>query len=354
MDAFATEGRSCANEANPPRGAPLFKKGGIQGGFWCGALEQHMNTATDPKAFGKVAVLYGGWSAEREISLKSGATVLAALQRCDVDAYGIDAGTDVLQQLARGKYDRVFNILHGRGGEDGVIQGALEVLRLPYTGSGVLGSALTMNKRLTKVVWQQLGFPTPPYVVVNRDTDLGAIEEQLGFPVAVKPTREGSSIGISKVTRAEDLAEACELGFEHDDTLLAERWISGGEYTAGVLGDEALPLIRMETPRSFYDYQAKYLTDTTRYHCPCGLPADQERDIAALCWRAFEAVGASGWGRVDLILDERFRPWLLEVNTIPGMTDHSLVPKAAAAAGIDLETLVMRILATSLKEGAQS
>jgi D-alanine-D-alanine ligase len=310
--------------------------------------------AFDPKTFGKVAVLYGGWSAERDISLKSGATVLAALQRCDVDAHGIDAGTDVLEQLMRGKYQRVFNALHGRGGEDGVMQGALEVLGLPYTGSGVLGSALAMDKLRTKLVWQQLGLPTPPYAVVKADSALDAVVKKVGLPLAIKPVHEGSSIGMSKVTRVEGLSSACELGFKHDDTLLAERWIKGAEYTAGILGDDKLPLIRLETPRGLYDYQAKYLTNTTHYHCPCGLPQHEEQEIAALCSRAFNAVGASGWGRVDFMLDEGHQPWLLEVNTNPGMTDHSLVPMAAKVAGIDLDTLVMRILATSFKAKARS
>lgn len=303
----------------------------------------------DPKAFGKVAVLCGGWSAEREISLQSGATVLAALKTCGVDAHGIDAGRDVLKQLIQGEFDRVFNILHGRGGEDGVMQGALEVLGLPYTGTDVLGSVLTMDKRLTKLVWQQLGFPTPPYAVLKADADLDKVLADVGLPLAIKPVAEGSSIGISKVTEPEELQGACALGFEHGDTLLAERWMDGGEYTAGVLLDEALPLIRMETPSGFYDYRAKYQAATTRYHCPCGLPEQEERAIADLSRRAFKAVGASGWGRVDLVLDHARQPWFLEVNTIPGMTDHSLVPKAAYAAGIDLQALVMRILATSLK-----
>ncbi|MGH8501834.1 MAG: D-alanine--D-alanine ligase [Gammaproteobacteria bacterium] len=307
-----------------------------------------------PKAFGKVAVLYGGWSAERDVSLKSGATVLAALKRGGVDAHGIDAGRDVLARLAEGGFQRVFNLLHGRGGEDGVIQGALEVLGIPYTGSGVLGSALTMDKLRTKMMWRQLGFPTPPYAVVKADAELDAVMQTVGLPLAIKPVHEGSSIGISKVSRAEEMQGACALGFEHDNTLIAERWIAGGEYTAGVLDTQSLPLIRMETPRGFYDFQAKYLTDTTRYHCPCGLPADEERAIAQLCRNAFEAVGASGWGRVDLMLDGDHRPWLLEVNTVPGMTDHSLVPKAAQVAGIDLETLVLRILATSLGARAGS
>jgi D-alanine-D-alanine ligase len=308
----------------------------------------------DPTVFGKVAVLYGGWSAERDISLKSGATVLAALRSNGVDAHGIDADRDVLSELVRGEFQRVFNVLHGRGGEDGVMQGALEVLNLPYTGSGVLSSALTMDKLLTKLVWQQLGFPTPPFAVIRNDAGLDGLAQRLGLPLAIKPVREGSSIGISKVTRTEDLRGACELGFKHDDTLIAERWIAGGEYTASILEDRALPLIRMETPQGFYDFQAKYQSNTTRYHCPCGLPEAEEREIANLCWRAFTAVGASGWGRVDFMLDGQHQPWLLEVNTIPGMTDHSLVPKAAAAAGIDLEMLVMRILGTSLRARARS
>ncbi len=305
--------------------------------------------APDASVFGKVAVLYGGWSAERAISLQSGATVLAALKACGVDAHGVDAGSDVLEQLAQGHFDRVFNILHGRGGEDGLMQGALEVMGLPYTGTGVLGSALTMDKRLTKLVWQQLGFPTPAYAVIEADTELDKVLEYVDLPLAIKPVTEGSSIGISKVARREELRGACALGFEYGDTLLAERWIQGGEYTLGVLVDEPLPLIRMETPSGFYDYHAKYQAATTRYHCPCGLQDAEERAIADLSRRAFKAVGASGWGRVDLMLDQARQPWLLEVNTIPGMTDHSLVPKAAKAAGIDLHALVMRILATSLK-----
>ncbi|MGI8738496.1 MAG: D-alanine--D-alanine ligase [Gammaproteobacteria bacterium] len=313
----------------------------------------------NPKTFGKVAVLYGGWSAERDVSLTSGATVLAALKRCGVDAHGIDAGRDVLEQLVQGRFQRAFNVLHGRGGEDGVIQGALEVLGLPYTGSGVLGSALTMDKLRTKMIWRQSNFPTPPWAVVKAGADpdaadLKSIIQTVGLPLAIKPIHEGSSIGITKVTRAEDMQGACALGFKHDHTLIAERWIAGGEFTAGVLGAESLPLIRMETPRGFYDFQAKYLTDTTHYHCPCGLPSDEERTIAELCRNAFVAVGASGWGRVDLMLDRDHQPWLLEVNTVPGMTDHSLVPKAAAVAGIKLETLVLRILATSMVARAEA
>ncbi len=308
----------------------------------------------DPQVFGKVAVLYGGWSAEREVSLKSGATVLASLTRRGVDAHGIDAGRDVLEQVAQGGYQRVFNVLHGRGGEDGVMQGALEVLGLPYTGSGVLGSALAMDKLRTKLVWRQLGMPTPPFAVIRAGVDLHAMAHEFGVPLVVKPVHEGSSIGMSKVTRVEDLTAACELGFKHDHILLAERWIDGREYTAGILGTDKLPLIRLETPRNVYDYQAKYLADTTRYHCPCGLADAEEQAIASTCLDAFKAIGASGWGRVDLMLDEQHRPWLLELNTNPGMTNHSLVPMAARAAGIDLETLVLRILATSFEPEAQA
>jgi D-alanine-D-alanine ligase len=308
----------------------------------------------DPQVFGKVAVLYGGWSAEREVSLKSGATVLAALTRRGIDAHGIDAGRDVLEQVAQGRYQRVFNVLHGRGGEDGVMQGALEVLGLPYTGSGVLGSALAMDKLRTKLVWRQLGMLTPPFAVIKAGVNLHAMAHELGVPLVIKPVHEGSSIGMSKVTRVEDLAAACELGFKHDHTLLAERWIDGREYTVGILGTDTLPLIRLETPRNIYDYQAKYLADTTRYHCPCGLADAEEQAIASTCLDAFKVIGASGWGRVDLMLDEQHRPWLLELNTNPGMTNHSLVPMAARAAGIDLETLVLRILATSFEAEAQA
>lgn len=301
----------------------------------------------NPADFGKVAVLMGGWSAEREISLKSGQAVLEALQARHVDAQGIDVGKDILVRLAKERFDRAFIALHGRGGEDGVIQGALEVLGLPYTGSGVLGSALAMDKRRTKLIWRQLDLPTPPHATITADTDLEAVVRQVGLPLAVKPVHEGSSIGMSKVTQAGELVSACEIGFECDAILIAERWIAGGEYTAGVLGEEMLPLIRLETPRTFYDYEAKYFTDTTRYHCPSGLPREEEQNLQALCRCAFVASGASGWGRVDLMLDEDRRPWLLEVNTVPGMTDHSLVPMAAKVAGLDFEALTIRILETA-------
>ncbi len=299
--------------------------------------------------YGKVAVLMGGDSAEREVSLKSGAAVLAALQRGGVDAHGIDAGVDVLDRLKAGGYDRAFIILHGRGGEDGVIQGALERIGLPYTGSGVLGSALGMDKHRTKALWRGLGLPTPASVLMTDETSLDAADA-LGYPLMVKPSREGSSIGMSKVENRSQLQQAWETACRYDAQVLAERWIVGREYTASTLQGRALPLIRLETPNTFYDYEAKYFADTTRYHCPCGLPEAEEAALRDLCLRAFEAVGASGWGRVDLMVDAEGQPWLIEVNTVPGMTDHSLVPMSARVAGIDFDELVLRILATSLEQ----
>jgi D-alanine-D-alanine ligase len=298
--------------------------------------------------FGKVAVLMGGDSAEREVSLRSGAAVLAGLQRGGVDAHALDAGADVLQRLGGEGFDCAFVILHGRGGEDGVIQGALERIGMPYTGSGVLGSALGMDKYRTKALWRGLGLPTPPSVLISNIEDLTAADS-LGYPLMIKPSREGSSIGMAKVENRQQLQQAWESACEFDAMVLAESWVTGREYTASLLQGEVLPLIRLETPHLFYDYEAKYHSDSTRYHCPCGLPAAQERELQSLCLRAFEAVGASGWGRVDLMLDEADQPWLIEVNSVPGMTDHSLVPMAARAAGIDFDELVMRILATSLK-----
>ncbi len=307
-----------------------------------------MSSGISVSRFGKVAVLMGGDSAEREVSLKSGAAVLAALQRGGVDAHGIDAGADVLDQLRAGGYDRAFIILHGRGGEDGVIQGALERIGLPYTGSGVLGSALGMDKHRTKALWRGLGLPTPESVLMTDTSSLDAADA-LGYPLMIKPSREGSSIGMSKVESRAQLQQAWENACRYDARVLAERWIVGREYTAATLQGEALPLIRLETPHTFYDYDAKYFADTTRYHCPCGLPPAQEAVLRTLCLQAFEAVGASGWGRVDLMLDEQGQPWLIEVNTVPGMTDHSLVPMSARVAGIDFDELVLRILATSLE-----
>jgi D-alanine-D-alanine ligase len=303
--------------------------------------------------FGKVAVLMGGRSAEREVSLRSGAAVLEGLRRRGVDAHGIDVGAGVLRVLEAGGYDRAFIALHGRGGEDGVIQGALEVLGLPYTGSGVLGSALGMDKLRTKQLWLGSGLPTPEFAVLEDGMDLDGVVDALGLPLMVKPACEGSSIGMTKVTTRSALAPARRLAAGYDRRVFAERWIHGAEYTAAILGREPLPLIRLETPRDFYDYDAKYQAEDTRYICPCGLAPEQERELQGLALRAFEAIGASGWGRVDLLVDADLRPWLIEANTIPGMTDHSLVPMAARAAGIDFEELVWRILETSGSGGAE-
>jgi D-alanine-D-alanine ligase len=302
-----------------------------------------------PEAFGKVAVLMGGQSAERAVSLNSGGAVLAALQRRGVDAHGVDVGTDVLQQLRAGAFDRAFIILHGRGGEDGVIQGALQSIGMPYTGSGVLGSALGMDKLRTKQVWRGAGLPTPDFEILDASTDFEAVAARLGLPLMVKPVHEGSSIGMARVEQAHELCGAWKQAARYDREVVAERWIQGSEYTASVLGSQALPLICLETPRTFYDYEAKYVADTTRYICPCGLPAEQEAALQELALRAFQAVDAWGWGRVDFMLDGQARPWLIEVNTVPGMTDHSLVPMAAREAGIEFDELVMRILETSFE-----
>lgn len=309
----------------------------------------------DAARFGKVAVLYGGTSAEREVSLKSGRAVLEALQKRGVDAHGVDVvDGSVLEVLRSGGFARAFIALHGRGGEDGVIQGALETLGLPFTGSGVLGSALGMDKVRTKQIWLAAGLPTPKFLVLEDEADLGRVEAELGFPVMIKPAHEGSSIGMSKVERAADLPAAWRAAMQYDRAVLAEAWITGREYTAAILGEQALPLIRLETPHAFYDYEAKYRADDTRYHCPCGLPEVQEQGLRELALRAFRTVAAQGWGRVDLMCDRDGKPYLIEVNTVPGMTDHSLVPMAARAAGIDFETLVWRILDTSLQRDARA
>jgi D-alanine-D-alanine ligase len=294
--------------------------------------------------FGKVAVLLGGPSAEREVSLRSGAMVLAALRRRGIDAHGFDPAERGLDQLAAERFERVFIVLHGRFGEDGVIQGALEFLGLPYTGSGVMASALAMDKWRTKLVWQALGIPTPEYRVIDASSDWPRVAAELGLPIMVKPAREGSSIGISKVTSVEKLDQAFADAARYDSTVIAERFVDGAELTVGILGDEALPAIRLETPRTFYDYEAKYNAADTRYMLPCGLAPEREREVQALALAAFRALGASGWGRVDLMADAAGRPYCLEVNTAPGMTDHSLVPMAARARGMDFEELVVRIL----------
>ena len=301
----------------------------------------------DVKAFGKVAVLYGGRSAERAVSLKSGNAVLEALQGAGVDAYGIDAGVDLAEQLIKQRPDRVFIALHGRGGEDGSLQGLLESLQLPYTGSGVMASALGMDKLRTKLVWQSLGLSTPAYGVLRDKSDCQAIVDSLGTPLIVKPLHEGSSIGMAKVDSLAQLEEAWAAAQQYDDVALVEKWITGAEFTVGILDGKALPAIRLRTPHTFYDYEAKYLTNDTQYICPCGLTEEREAELGELCLKAFNAVACRGWGRVDVMQDEAGQFYLLEVNTVPGMTDHSLVPMAAAAAGMTFTDLVLAILASA-------
>ena len=302
-----------------------------------------------PEQFGKVAVVLGGSSAEREVSLDSGRNVLEALRARGVDAEAVDGVPALLDSLRQGRYQRVFNILHGRGGEDGVVQGALEALGVPYTGSGVLGSALTMNKVQTKRVWQALDLPTPRYATYRHGEDVGEAIEQVGLPVVVKPAHEGSSVGITKVRSAADLPGALELAARYDGELVIETLIEGAELTVGVLGDQALPSIRIVPKGGFYDYHAKYVAEDTQYLCP-GLEGEHEEELRRLAYAAFRASGASGWGRVDVMRDSAGRNWLLEVNTTPGMTSHSLVPKAARALGIGFEDLVWRILETSFAD----
>ncbi len=297
--------------------------------------------------FGKVAVLMGGRSAEREISLRSGGRVLEALRKRDVDAHAFDPRHQGLEQLIAQKFDRAFIALHGRFGEDGTVQGALEYLGIPYTGSGVMASALAMDKSRTKLIWQASGIPTPRYQVIDAKTDHIALVQTLGLPMMVKPAREGSSIGVTRATSTEKIDAAYLAAREHDDTVLAEQYIDGPEFTAGILGDEALPLVRIEAPDGNYDYQNKYFGNATQYHCPCGLPAATERAVQALALEAFRVTGCAGWGRLDLMLDRAGKPWFLEINTVPGMTDHSLVPIAARARGLDFEALVIRILETA-------
>jgi D-alanine-D-alanine ligase len=294
--------------------------------------------------FGKVAVLLGGRSAERAVSLKSGNMVLNALRSRGVDAHGFDPQQRDLAALIAEKFDRVFIALHGRYGEDGTIQGALELLGIPYTGSGVLASALAMDKWRTKLVWQAAGISTPRYEMLTAQSDFAAVASRLSLPIMVKPANEGSSIGMSKVCSGSGLEEAYALAANYDSVVLAEQFIVGIELTAAVLGSEALPLIKLETPREFYDYEAKYLASDTRYIIPCGLAPGVEAAIRQQSLAAFGTLGCRGWGRVDLMLDAAGTPWFIEANTSPGMTDHSLVPMAARHAGLSFEDLVLRIL----------
>lgn len=292
--------------------------------------------------FGKVAVLFGGTSAEREVSLNSGSRVLAALQGQGIDAHAFDPASMPLDALKG--YDRAFIALHGRHGEDGTIQGALEVMRIPYTGSGVLASALAMDKFRTKLMWQAAGLAIPEYALLTAVSDFADIEEELGLPLFVKPAREGSSIGVTKVKDRGALKAAYEEAARHDPLVIAEKGVMGGEYTVGIIGDEAMPIIKIEPATEWYDYEAKYNRDDTKYLCPCGLPAAKEAEIRKGALEAFRILGGRGWGRVDFLMDEEGRHYFLEVNTAPGMTDHSLVPMAARVNGMDYPTLVRRVL----------
>ncbi|MGH8273761.1 MAG: D-alanine--D-alanine ligase [Gammaproteobacteria bacterium] len=304
-----------------------------------------------PERFGRVAVLLGGASAEREVSLLSGRRVLEGLRAGGVDAHPLDPREDGLAALWERRFDRCFIVLHGRGGEDGKIQGFLDTLAIPYTGSDVLGSAVAMDKFTTKRIWRGLDLPTPDWLVARAGEPAPADAfSRLGPVLAVKPAREGSTLGLSRVRSPDALPEALAEAFQFDSEALIEPWITGQEFTGTVLGTEALPLVRIEPAVDFYDYEAKYLSDATRYHCPCGLDEEVERDLRALCRKAFFALGCGVWGRVDFLLDQSGAPWLLEANTVPGMTEHSLVPMAARAFGMDFSELVLAILAETLHD----
>jgi D-alanine-D-alanine ligase len=317
-------------------------------------MSQTMQT-TDPARFGRVAVLMGGTSSEREVSLDSGRNVLEALRARGVDAQPVDGIPALVEALIGKRFERVFNVLHGNqgGGEDGVLQGLLEAFRMPYTGSDVLGSALAMDKIRSKQVWLALGLPTPRYRRLAPGDDVHAAARELGLPVIVKPACEGSSVGVSRVFEDADLDAAVALAARYPGELLMEQLIAGrenggGEYTVGILGGMALPTIRIVPAGEYYDYHAKYVAEDTQYLCP-GLDGDAEASMRALALRAFDALGCRGWGRVDIMRDGTGRDWLLEVNTAPGMTSHSLVPKAARAIGIDFETLCWKILELTLE-----
>jgi D-alanine-D-alanine ligase len=313
------------------------------------AMKSPLFCTLEPKVFGRVAVLFGGKSAEREVSLKSGQAVLEALQGADVDAFGIDVGDDFLQRLVSEKFDRAFIVLHGRGGEDGSMQGLLECLEIPYTGSGVLASALAMDKLRTKQVWQSLGLSTPRHAVLSSEANCISAAGELGFPLIVKPAHEGSSIGMAKVTSVDELIAAWKAASTYDSQVLVEQWIQGPEFTIATLRGQVLPPIRLGTPHTFYDYDAKYLASDTQYQIPCGLDDAKELELKDLTARACEALGIAGWARADVMQDADGKFWLLEVNTVPGMTDHSLVPMAARAAGLDFQQLVLAILADSIE-----
>ncbi len=305
-------------------------------------------STSNPKQFGRVAVLLGGFSAERDVSLNSGRAVLAALKRQGIDAEGFDPSERPLAELKTAGFDRAFNVLHGTYGEDGVVQGALEALGIAYTGCGVLASAIAMDKFRTRLLWQSLGLPNVPYVVLKDDSDFAAVEQQLGLPLFVKPAAEGSSVGVMKIKQVGELAQVYPQLKQYHGEILAERAITGGEYACALVGDQALPSIRIIPSGEFYDYEAKYQRNDTTYQCPSDLSAEQEAKMQQLAQAAFAAVDGRGWGRVDFLRDENGDLYLLELNTVPGMTDHSLVPMAARAVGMDFDQLCVRILAQTL------
>lgn len=311
-----------------------------------------MNAQHHDIPFKKIAVLMGGQSAERSISLKSGQAVLTALLSQHINVIGIDVDEHIADVLIKEKIDCACIMLHGRGGEDGTMQGLLEVLRIPYTGSGVLASALAMNKLKTKQIWHALNLSTPKYVALSAQSDWSTVVYELGLPMMVKPAHEGSSYGASRVNSLEQLPAAYELAAQYDDLIIAEQWITGAEFSVSILNGEALPAIQLKTNRDFYNFEAKYMANDTQYLCPCGLePADEKR-LQALALNAFNAVGCSGYGRVDVMQDQQGVFYALEVNTLPGMTDHSLVPMAAKVAGISFEELTLRILKTARNDSA--
>lgn len=311
----------------------------------------------DPAAFGRVLLLLGGWSSERVISLKSGETVLGALQRAGVDVTAMDVHRDFLPDLLAAHqakpFDRAFIILHGRGGEDGQIQAVLDLLGIPYTGTPMGGSAIGMDKLACKRIWRGEGLPTPPWAVVSTEAQAHRVLDSLGLPVMVKPVAEGSSVGVAKVDRPDQLAAAIDEAARYG-LVLMERYIRGGEYTVALLNGRALPVIRLSTPHDFYDFDAKYLANDTEYIIPSGLSPVEESAMQAIALKAFEQIGGAGWGRVDFMRDEHGQNWLIEVNTVPGMTDHSLVPMAARAVGIEIEELCLSILAQTLPAGAET
>ena len=304
-------------------------------------------TDIEQNDFGKVAVLMGGRSGEREISLRSGNAVLAALINAGVDAHGIDVDEHIFNRLQDEKFKHAFIALHGRGGEDGCIQGGLEMIGLPYTGSGVMASSICMDKIMTKKIWLTMGIPTPRFSEIHDSTKFKDVANHLGVPFIVKPSCEGSSLGIAKITSEAEFVAACLKAHAFSGELMAEEWVEGGEYTVSVLDDEALPVIQLQTPHDFYDFEAKYKSNDTQYLLPCGLEEMAEVQLQVQALQAFRATNATSWGRVDVMLDDQGKSWFLEVNTVPGMTDHSLVPMAAKHIGIDFQQLVLRILAAS-------